>query len=168
MSLNEEDSSTPILSNRWTTLKSLFKREKKIVIFVDGPNILRTVKGHRIKLEDIDEVANFLGAVVEKKVFLDQKASNGLLDAVVNSGYSPIVSTGDIYIAMGIHAVEQCHKGIADLALICSRDARVSPILMKLKEKGKEVAVAGFDPGFSIAVKSLADHVFELNIEEER
>ncbi len=163
---SEKEDITPTLSSRWTTLKSRFKREKKITIFVDAPNILRTVKGHRVKLEDIDEVANFLGAVVEKKVFLNQNASNGLLDAVVNSGYLPVVSTGDIYITMGIHAVEQCHKGISDLALICSRDARVSPILMKLKEKGTEVAVAGFDPGFSVAVKSLADHVFELNPDE--
>ena len=165
MSSNEENSFSRTLSSRWTTLKSLFKREKKIVIFVDGPNILRTVKGHRVRLEDIDEVANFLGAVIEKKVFLNPNASNGLMDAVVNSGYTPIVSTGDIYITMGIHAVEHCHKGTTDLTLICSRDARISPILMKLKEKGKEVAVAGFDPGFSIAIKSLADHVFELNLD---
>ncbi|MCG3217733.1 MAG: NYN domain-containing protein [Candidatus Heimdallarchaeota archaeon] len=161
----EKDDQSPTLSSRWTTLKSLFKREKKIVIFVDGPNILRTVKGHRVKLEDINEVANFLGAIVEKKVFLDQKASNGLMDAVVNSGYTPIVSTGDLYVTMGIHAMEQYHKGTTDLTLICSRDARISPIIMKLKEKGKEVAVAGFDPGFSVAIKGLADHVFELNID---
>jgi uncharacterized protein (TIGR00288 family) len=165
MNLNEEDPSTPVLSSRWTTLKSLFKREKKVVIYVDGPNILRTIKGHRVKLEDIDEVANFLGAVIDKKVFLNQNASKGLLDAVVNSGYSPIVTTGDIYITIGIHAVEQCYKGTTDIILICSRDARVSPIIMKLKENGKEIAVAGFDPGFSVAVKSLADHVFELNID---
>ena len=165
MSSDNDDSFSPTLSSRWTTLKSLFKREKKIAIFVDGPNILRTVKGHRIKLEDINEVANFLGAIIEKTVFLNQKASNGLMDAVVNSGYTPIVSTGDLYVTMGIHAIEHCHKGTTDLTLICSRDARISPILMKLKEKGKEVAVAGFDPGFSVAIKGLADHVFELNLD---
>ena len=48
------------------------------------------------------------------------------------------------------------------ILLIASRDARVVPIIAKANEKAVETAIVGFDPGFSIALKNVANHAFEL------
>lgn len=148
---------------RWTSLKSIFRREKKISILVDGPNILRRVGNRHIKIEDIDEVAEKLGSIVDRYVYLNHHASEKLVEAMVNSGYNPIIVRGDIYVSLAMKALEIIHRDRCDIMMIGSRDARVVPILMKLKEKGIDTAIVGFDPGFSVALQNVSDYAFELN-----
>lgn len=149
--------------NRWRALKSLFRREKKVAIIVDGPNLLRRIGSKQIKIEDIDEVANNLGVISDRYIMLNRHAGPKLIEAMINSGYNPIIEHGNLYIRIAMKAVELANQNRIDILLIASRDARVVPILMKLKEKGIETAIVGFDPGFSIALKNVADYAFELN-----
>lgn len=148
---------------RWKSLKSLFRRENKVSILVDGPNLLRRLGNRQIKIEDIDEVADKLGTIVDRYVYLNHHASDKLIEAMVNSGYNPIVTRGDIYVSLAMKALEISKRDRCDVMLIGSRDARVVPILMKLKEKGVETAIVGFDPGFSVALQNVSDYAFELN-----
>lgn len=147
---------------RWTSLKSLFRRENKVSILVDGPNLLRRIGNRQIKIEDIDEVADKLGTIVDRYVYLNHHASDKLIEAMVNSGYNPVVTRGDIYVALAMKALEISKRDRCDVMLFGSRDARVVPILMKLKEKGVETAIVGFDPGFSVALQNVSDYAFEL------
>lgn len=162
MSKNQESGETSG-GGRWKSLKSLFRREKKVSILVDGPNLLRRLGNRQIKIEDIDEVAEKLGSIVDRYVYLNHHASEKLIEAMVNSGYNPIIIRGDIYVSLAMKALEIITRDRCDVMLIGSRDARVVPILMKLKEKGVDTAIVGFDPGFSVALQNVADYAFELN-----
>lgn len=160
---NSETSGETRNGGRWKSLKGLFRREKKVSILVDGPNILRRIGKRHIKIEDIDEVAEKLGSIVDRYVYLNHHASDKLVEAMVNSGYNPLIIRGDIYVSLAMKALEIASRERCDVMLIGSRDARVVPILMKLKEKGIDTAIVGFDPGFSVALQNVSDYAFELN-----
>ncbi|OLS25809.1 MAG: hypothetical protein HeimC2_17440 [Candidatus Heimdallarchaeota archaeon LC_2] len=160
-----EDASDTITTesgNKWRSLKSLFRREKKVAIIIDGPNLLRKVGNKHIKVGDIDQVAENLGSISSKYIILNHHASNKLIEAMLNSGYSPIVERGDIYIRLTMKGIETLNRSKIDILLIGSRDARIVPLLMTAREKGVETAIVGFDPGFSVALKNVADYAFEL------
>ena len=157
-SLYERISDRIFSSSYIQALRGRITGEKRIAIFVDGPNFLRKVQNKQIKLEDVDEQIKELGFPVFKKVILNEFASDKLIQAITNSGYEPIVSPHDTHIAMSIEimsAIEDSKK--VDIIVIASRHARIVPILMKVKEKGIETAVIGFEPGFSIATQKSAD-----------
>lgn len=162
-SQNDEQIVQATSGNRWRSLKNLFRRERRISIIVDGPNLIRRVGNKQIKTQDIDLVAGKLGAINERYICLNDKASDKFVEAMLNSGYQPIVVQGDIYVRIAMKAMEIANRKNSHVILFGSRDARIVPIMMKLKEKGIETAIVGFDPGFSIALKNVADFAFELN-----
>ena len=157
-----DDIITTDSGNVWRSLKSLFRREKKVAIIIDGPNLLRKIGNKQIKVEDIDQVAEKIGSISSLYILLNHNASNKLIEAMLNSGYSPIVERGDIYVRLTMKGIEALNRSKVDVLLIGSRDARVVPLLMAAREKGIETAIVGFDPGFSVALKNVADYAFEL------
>lgn len=145
------------------SLRLRISSEKKVAIFVDGPNFLRKVKNRQIRLDEVDEKIEGMGKAVVRKVFLNEYATDNLIKAIQNSGYEPIVSPHDLYILMSVEIIKTIDKGIKpDIIVIASRHAKISPILLKIKEKGIEAAVIGFEPGFSVALKKTADVVLTL------
>ena len=148
--------------SRFGTLKSFFRRERKVNILVDGPNVLRRVNKRQIKIEDIDAIANKMGTIKNRFIFLNDHASKKLVEAMINSGYVPLICQSDVYVQIAMKALQVGHQNDGDVLLIASRDARVVPIIMKLNEKGVETAIVGFDPGFSVALKNVANHAYEL------
>ncbi|MHA2357880.1 MAG: NYN domain-containing protein [Candidatus Heimdallarchaeaceae archaeon] len=144
-------------------LRGRITGEKKIAVFVDGPNFLRKVKNRQIKLEEVDEKIQDLGRASIKKVILNEHASKNLIQAITNSGYKPLVSHHDTYITLAVEVMEAIKDGKnVDVVVIASRHARVTPILAKVKEKGLETVVLGFEPGFSIAVQKMANQTLFL------
>ncbi len=144
-------------------LRLRISSEKKIAVFVDGPNFLRKVNNRQIKLDVIDEKIKHLGTTVLRKVFLNEYASDSLIKAITNSGYEPVVSPHDLYVIMSIEIIKTIEKRIRpDVILIASRHAKISPILLKIKEKGLETIVIGFEPGFSVAIRKTADIVLTI------
>ncbi len=144
-------------------IRNLLRRKGTISIIVDGPNLLRKVGNQQIKLDDIDKYASQLGNLGEKYVLLNRHASEALIQAVINSGYTPIVATDDVHTQMAILAMELVHRNAGDIILLGSRDAKCTPILMKLKEKGIKTAILGFDPGFSVSLKNVADFTIDIS-----
>lgn len=144
-------------------LKERISGEKNTAIIVDGPNFLRKVKDRQIKLEEIDEITKDLGKPIVKKVILNEYAGEKLIQAIANSGYEPIVSPHDIYLSMSIEIMDVLMENRKiDSIIIASRHARTAPILLKIKKKGKETAIVGFEPGMSTSVKKIADHSFMI------
>ncbi|MCK5304633.1 MAG: NYN domain-containing protein [Candidatus Heimdallarchaeota archaeon] len=151
-------------SPHFQAFKERISREKNIAIIVDGPNFLRKIKDRQIKLEEIDEIIKDLGKPIVKKVILNEFAGEKLIQAIANSGYEPIVSSHDIYLSMSIEVMDVLMENRKiDSVIIASRHARTAPILLKIKEKGKETAIVGFEPGMSTSVKKIADHSFMIN-----
>ena len=151
--------SSPHIQALWERISG----ERNTAIIVDGPNFLRKIKDRHIKLEEIDDLTKDLGKPIVKKVILNEYAGEKLIQAISNSGYEPIVSPHDIYLTMSIEVMNVLMESRKiDTVIIASRHARVAPILLKIKEKGKETTVVGFEPGMSTCVKKIADHSFMI------
>ncbi|MCX6776927.1 MAG: TIGR00288 family NYN domain-containing protein [Candidatus Micrarchaeota archaeon] len=133
------------------------KEEKNIALLVDGPNVIR--KDVNVDLEGVKKKVEKYGKIKICKVFLDQYASDKLIEAVTNQGYEPVITTGDVDVTMAVYAVEQVFNPNIQIIALMTRDIDFRPVIVKAKEKGKETIVIGADPGFSVALKKTADIV---------
>ncbi len=150
-----------VQGERWSLAKRILPFfKKKIAVLVDGPNILR--KEFNIKLEEVLEAVSSLGKIQVARVYLNQHASEKLIEAISNSGFEPIISTIDVHLKIAMDVMELINKIELDYIALASRHARCVPILHKLKEKNLGTVVIGFEPGFSVALQNTADYVFKL------
>lgn len=139
------------------------KKDRKIGLLIDGPNILRKEFG--INLDDLKAILEDMGDIRIGKVLLNQYASQGLIEAIANQGFDSIVVAGDTDVRMGIEAMEMIYNETLDTIALASRDADFLPILVKTKEYGKDTIVIGAEPGFSIALQNAADTVILMGSE---
>ncbi|MEM3399949.1 MAG: TIGR00288 family NYN domain-containing protein [Candidatus Micrarchaeia archaeon] len=131
------------------------RRDRSIAFFVDGPNIIR--KEMNVDLADVRKKVAEYGDIKVCKVFLDQYASEKLIEAMVNQGYTPVITTGDVDVMMAVEATEQIFNPKIDTIAIMTRDIDFRPVLVKAKEMGKETILVGVEQGFSAALKNTAD-----------
>jgi uncharacterized protein (TIGR00288 family) len=141
------------------------KDRKNVALFIDGPNMIR--KEFDINLDKLREKVESYGRIIVAKVFLNQFASEKLIEAIANQGFEPVIALGgesqeegksDVDVCMAVAAMEAVHKGIDTIVLV-TRDADFLPLVQKAKEYGTEVVVIGKEPGFSTALKNSADYV---------
>ena len=144
--------------------REIMRKEEKrnIACFVDGPNMLR--KELRIDLSKIKKRLMKHGDLKVARVFLDQYASDKLIEAVTNQGFDTVIVPSDVDVAMAVDATEFVFNDKIDTIAIVSRDSDFKPVLTKAKEQGKQTIVVGTDPDFSTALKNTADLV--INIRE--
>ncbi len=155
----------------WKKLESLTtkiyekaKRKRghhKIALLIDGPNMLR--KEFNINLDKIREVLKEYGDIVIGRVYLNQYASDKLIEAVINQGFEPRISAGDVDVEMAVDATELVFNPNIDTIVYVTRDADFLPAIRKAKEKGKKIIIIGAEPGFSTALKKIADVVIIIN-----
>lgn len=134
--------------------------EKKIAVFVDGPNLLRKELG--IDLDLIKKEAQKIGIIKIGKVYLNQFASDKLVEAVVNQGFTPIISTTDIDVVMACDATETVFNDAIDTLVFATRDSDFLPALIKAKERGKETVAMVAEEMSAAALKNTADKVVFL------
>lgn len=137
---------------------------KKIGVLVDGPNMLR--KEFNTNLKDIREMLAEYGDIKIAKVFLNQYATDKLVEAIENQGFEPVVTSGDVDVRMAVEAMELIYNEAIDVIALVTRDADFKAVLMKAMEMGKETIIVGAEPGFSTALKNSADISIILNDEE--
>lgn len=143
------------------TLKSKNLGEKNIGLLVDGPNMLR--KEFNLDLEMVKDLVGETGNIKVSKVLLNQYASDKLIEAIVNQGFSPLIVAGDIDVQLAVEAFELIYNPHIDVIALMTRNADFLPLFNIAKEKGKETILIGAEPGLSIALKNSADSniVFE-------
>lgn len=141
-------------------MKRKMRRGKRIALLIDGPNILR--KEFNIHLEDIVEALEQLGNIRVAKVILNQYAPQGLIEAVANQGFEPIIVPGETGVKLAVEAMREIYNPNIDIIALATRNAEFLPIILKAKEKGKETVIIGVEPGFSAALKHGADYVIIL------
>lgn len=135
------------------------KSGKRIALFIDGPNMIR--KDMNIDLEKVRKSVSRYGAIKVSKVFLDQYASGKLIEAMINQGYEPVITTGDVDVPMAVEAMRHVYNPAIDIIALMTRDIDFIPVLVKAKELGKETIVIGAEPGFSVALRKTADVVID-------
>ena len=135
-------------------------KDKSLAVFVDGPNILRKELG--IDLEMIKKEVAKNGSMKVGKVYLNQFASQKLVEAVVNQGFEPVISTTDIDVAMACDATEMIFNDSIDALVFATRDSDFLPAVVKAKNKGKEtIAIMGEEMS-AAALKNTVDKVVFL------
>ncbi|HIH69425.1 MAG TPA: TIGR00288 family NYN domain-containing protein [Methermicoccus shengliensis] len=136
-------------------------RRRKIALLVDGPNMLR--KEFQTNLKEIREVLKEHGDIKIRKVFLNQYASEKLVEAVVNQGFDAVICPGDVDVYLAVEGMEVVHNPHIDTLALVTRDADFMPLLAKANEWGQETIVFGAEPGFSSALRNTADYVIVLH-----
>ncbi len=141
--------------------------EPNIAVFVDGPNIIR--KEFDLDLDYLREEIGELGNIKVGKVFLNQYASEKLIEAIVSQGFEAALGLGgekdkdsDVDVYMAVNAMEAVFNDSIDIIVLVTRDTDFLPVIQKAKEHGKETVIIGMSPGFSTALKNAADQVIEL------
>lgn len=138
---------------------------KRIGVLVDGPNMLR--KEFNLNLSEIREILIEYGDIKVAKVFLNQYATDKLVEAVENQGFEPVITSGDVDVRMAVEAMDLIYNDAIDVLALVTRDADFKAVLKKAMELGKETIIMGAEPGFSTALKNSADIAIVLNEYEE-
>lgn len=146
--------------------KGRLTSKSNAAFYIDGPNIIR--KEFNLDLDEVRKLAQRYGRLMEAKVFLNQHASDKLIEAIANQGFEPVVVLGgesdaDVDVALAVAVVEAAHNKDIDTIIIGSRDADYLPALQVAKKYNKRVVVMGIEPGFSKALQHVADYVEFLN-----
>jgi uncharacterized protein (TIGR00288 family) len=141
-------------------LGNVFGRQKKkpdIALLVDGPNILR--KAFNIDLVAVKKEINKYGNIRIARIYLDQYASDKLIEAMVNQGFETVTTTGDVDVTMAIEAMEYVLDPNIDIIALMTRDTDYRPVLVKAKARGKKTMIIATDTAFSAALRNTADTV---------
>lgn len=149
-------------------LKRGFSEDRNnLAVFIDGPNIIR--KEFDIDLDKLRERLEDMGELKIAKVFLNQHASNKLIEAIMSQGFDPDLGLGDekerdsdVDVYMAVSTIEAVYNEAIDTIVIVTRDADFLPVIQKAKEMGKKTIVVGVDQGFSTALKNVADDTIIL------
>ncbi|VVB67437.1 NYN domain protein [Candidatus Norongarragalina meridionalis] len=136
------------------------RKERNIACFIDGPNILR--KEFNVDLDKVKKKLQKHGTLKISRVFLDQYASDKLIEAVTNQGFDVVIVPSDVDVAMAVDAVQVMFNPNIDAIAVVSRDSDFKPLLAKAKELGKFTIVVGTEPDFSAALRNTADLVIDL------
>jgi uncharacterized protein (TIGR00288 family) len=139
-------------------LKKIFGKEKPdIAVLVDGPNILR--KAFNVDLTEIKKELNKHGNIRAAKIYLDQYASDKLIEAMVNQGFETEITTGDVDVTMAIEAMEFVLDPDIDIIALMTRDTDYRPVLVKARRHGKKTMIVATDVAFSAALRNTADKI---------
>lgn len=144
------------------------RSENNVAVFVDGPNLIR--KEFDIDLDDLRETSEDLGNLKIAKVFLNQYASDKLIEAIISQGFEPELGLGgekeqdsDVDVYMAVTATEHVFNDAIDTIALATRDTDFLPVIQRAKEHGKQTAIIGVEPGFSTALKNAADDVLYID-----
>lgn len=136
------------------------EKQRNLAVFIDGPNILR--RELHVDLKEIKRVLQQFGKIKVGKVFLNQYASEKLMEAVVNQGFESVITIGDIDVAMAVEATEAVFNPAIQAIAFVSRDSDFWPAIIKAKRYGKETIAVMAEEASASAVKNTADHVVVL------
>ena len=143
------------------------KPEKKnIAVFVDGPNILR--KELQVDLDEVKKTLRVFGNIKIGKVFLNQYASNKLIEAVANQGFEAVITVGDVDVSMAVEATDAIFNPIISAIAFVTRDSDFLPAVIKAKQHGKDTIVVLAEEASAAALKNTADHIIILRKHSSR
>ena len=135
----------------------------KIAFFIDGPNMIR--KEFNLNLKDIRKRVEKYGRITVGKGFLNQFASDKLIEAVANEGFETVIALGDpeqktdVDVSIAVHAMEAIYNPEIDIIALSSRDADFLPLVQKAKEVGKITLLVVVESGLAISLRHASDHV---------
>lgn len=142
-------------------LDRLRGRGTRVGIFVDGPNVFRPE--FDVDLDELRGLAREEGTVALARVYVDENAGGGLIQAAEARGFEVVTTSGDVDVKLAIDAVEAAVAGQIDTVIVVSRDTDFKPALEIAAKRGlRTVAVAPGAHGRSDALRNAAHHEITL------
>ncbi|ELZ01215.1 hypothetical protein C482_08466 [Natrialba chahannaoensis JCM 10990] len=136
-------------------------RDPAIGLFVDGPNVFRDE--FDVDLDDLRDVATDLGRVGVIRLYLDEHATPGLIQAAEARGFEVTITSGDVDVKLAVDATALSTDQTIDTLAIASRDTDFKPVLEHAATQGIEtVAIAPGSHGRSDALQNAADDAITL------
>lgn len=143
--------------------------EERVAVFVDGPNILRSE--FDLDFDVFRGQMEEQGTLAVAKVFLNQYASEKLVEALASQGFEVVVGVGteegneesDVDVYMAVEATEAVFNDTIDTIVLVTRDADFLPLIQKAREHGKRVVLMAVDQGLSTGLRNAADEVVLLD-----
>jgi uncharacterized protein (TIGR00288 family) len=131
------------------------EREDRVALFVDGPNVLRDE--FDVDLDDVREAAEEAGRLVATRLYLDEHATPGLIQAAEARGYEVLVTSGDVDVKLAVDATEFAALDRADVLAIASRDTDFKPAVERANANGlRTLVIAPGSHGRSDALPNAA------------
>ncbi len=136
-------------------------RGTRVGVFVDGPNVFR--EEFDVDLDELRALAREEGTVAIARVYVDENAGSGLIQAAEARGFEVVTTSGDVDVKLAVEAVEAAVAGRIDTVVVVSRDTDFKPVLETAAERGlRTVAVAPGVHGRSDALRNAAHHEITL------
>jgi len=133
----------------------------RIGLFVDGPNVLR--EEFDVDLDDVRAAAAAAGRPAVARLYLDERASSGLVKAAEAHGYEVVVTSGDVDVRLAVDATEFVVEGGIDTIAVASRDTDFKPVLELAARRGvRTLAIAPGSHGRSDALRKAAHDAVTL------
>jgi len=142
-------------------LDRLRTHSARVGVFVDGPNVFRAE--FDVDLDDLRDIAREEGSVAVARVYVDENASAGLIQAAEARGFEVVTTSGDVDVKLAVDAVETTTAGRIDTLIVVSRDTDFKPVLETAAKRGlRTVAVAPGIHGRSDALRNAAQDEITL------
>jgi len=130
-------------------------REPRVALFVDGPNVLRDE--FDVDLDDVRAAVEERGRPTLARLYLDEHATPGLIQAGEARGFEVVVTSGDVDVKLATDAAGVAADGGADVIAVASRDTDFKPVLEAAAERGlRTLAIAPGEYGRSDALRNAA------------
>jgi uncharacterized protein (TIGR00288 family) len=137
-----------------------------VALFVDGPNVLR--EEFDVDLDDVRAAAADAGPLVATRLYLDEHATPGLIQAAEARGFRVVTTSGDVDVRLAVDVTRFAAAGRASTIAVASRDTDFKPAMEAANEYGlATLAVAPGAYGRSDALRNAVDRGITLE-ESER
>ncbi len=135
-------------------------------LFVDGPNMLRDE--FDVDLDDIRIAAEETGRLALTRLYVDEHATPGLIQAAEARGFEVIVTSGDVDVKLAVDAARFAVEGRGDQLAIASRDTDFKPVLEVANNCGlRTLAIAPGVSGRSDALRNAATSSITLSEQKD-
>jgi uncharacterized protein (TIGR00288 family) len=136
----------------------------RVGLFVDGPNMLRDE--FDVDLDDLRSTVRAVGHPAITRLYLDEHATPGLIQAAEARGFEVVVTSGDVDVKLAVDATAAAVDRRVDVVMIASRDTDFKPALELARSHGRRtIAVAPGEYGKSDALGNTADESIVLDAE---
>jgi uncharacterized protein (TIGR00288 family) len=133
----------------------------RVALFVDGPNVLR--EEFNVDLDEVRDVAGTYGQLVTTRLYLDEHATPGLVQAGEARGFEVVTTSGDVDVKLAVDATALLGDSEVDVLIVASRDTDFKPVLETAARKGvRTVALAPGSHGRSDALANAAHEALTL------
>ena len=133
-----------------------------VALFVDGPNVLRDE--FHVDLDDVRRAAEAEGPLVVTRLYLDEHATPGLIQAAEARGFEVVITSGDVDVKLAVDAARYVAEDRMAVLAVASRDTDFKPVVEAANEYGiRTLAVAPGEFGRSDALRNAANGSLTLD-----